>query len=77
MSRTFSNVYELGDGKVLAVDQSGINGDKTALCFARFKEGKIKIIKNQLIEQREDIEEFINTNMQEIYGVFSVPMKLF
>lgn len=45
MSRIFSKVYELGEGKTLVVDQNGINGDKTALCFARFNEDKIKIIK--------------------------------
>ncbi|MEG2289567.1 MAG: hypothetical protein RSC24_06330 [Clostridium sp.] len=72
MGKALQKICKLGEGRVLKVDQSGINGDKTVLCFARFNEGNIKIIKNQLIEQREGIEELINTNMKELYGVFGM-----
>ena len=63
MANSFSKIYNLGEGKLLGVDQSGINGDKTALCIAKVNEGIITIEKIKLIEQREDIEMYINENM--------------
>ncbi len=64
--KSFNGIYKLGEEKVLGVDQSGINGDKTALCFARINGEKINVIRVELIEQQEEIQKLINRNEKEI-----------
>lgn len=72
MCKSVSKIYKLEYGKLLGVDQSGIKGDKTCLCFARYNGEKITVLNTKLIEQQEDIDKFINRNMKEIYGVFCI-----
>lgn len=67
-----SRVYDLGEGRILGVDQSGDERDKTALCFAMHTNGNIVVLDTKIIEQQKDIDEYINMNMKEIYGVFQV-----
>lgn len=76
MYKSVSRIYKLGEGNLLSVDQSGINGDKTALCFSRYDGKKIIVLKTELIETQNDIDEFINKNMEEIYKVFGIKKEL-
>ncbi|HFD2033383.1 TPA: hypothetical protein ACF2DD_001960 [Clostridium perfringens] len=70
IKESFSKVYKLGEGKLLGVDQSGIKGDKTALCFAKYNGDKMLILRSKLIPQQEDMDNFINKNMKELNKVF-------
>lgn len=76
MCKSASKLYELGKGMFLGVDQSGMQGDKTCLCFARCKDKAVFVEKVEIIEQQEDIDKFINSNMKEIYGVFGIKEEL-
>lgn len=76
MCKSISKAYDFGEGRILGVGKSRIQGDKTALCFAKYDGEKITVLKTELIEQQNDIDEFINKNMKEIYGVFDVSKEL-
>lgn len=56
---SFSGLYDLGEGKLLGVDQSGPDGDMTALCFAKVTSNGIVIKWTKVIEQSEDIEQYM------------------
>lgn len=70
--QSISKVYNLGKEKIIAVDQSSDNKDKTCLCFVECKDAEITIKDIKYIEEQEDIDKYINKNLAKIYGAFGL-----
>ena len=58
---TVEKAYQLSDKVIVGVDQAS-NGDKTVLCFARFKNGSFTVERFQDIDRQEDMDKYININ---------------
>lgn len=67
--KSISKVYDLGEGKLIGIDQTDSNEDKTCLCLAKHKNGKLIIKEIRYIEKQEDMDKYINRNLAKFYGV--------
>ena len=67
-----SKVYQLGGGRLISVDQTNSNEDKTCLCFAKLVNGTMNIEEIKCIEKQKDIDKYMNEIMAEIYEIFGV-----
>lgn len=65
-----SKTYHLGEGKLISVDQSSCDEDKTCLCLAKIKDRKMIIKEIQYIEKQEDMDKYINRNLAKFDRVF-------
>lgn len=70
--QSISKIYNSDKEKIIAVDQSSDNENKTCLCFAKYKDEKITIKEIRYIEKQEDVDKYINKNLAKIYGVFGL-----
>jgi hypothetical protein len=70
--QSISKGYDLGDGKLIGVDQSNNSEDRTCLCVAKFEDGVMDIKEIKYIEKQENMEKYINRNLAKIHGAFGI-----
>lgn len=70
-----SKQIQLTNDYILGIDQTNSSNDITCLCFTKLEEDKVNILDFKYIERQKDIDEYINLNMKEIYGVFGLNLE--